>query len=79
MLTIAIDVAKNRAYYTEKANFSLKKRERHFSNNVDKNQEYLFDLEQNNAQKNNTKITNIQAQIERLNTNKISYEIVQEK
>ena len=77
--TIAIDGTKSRAHNSKKANFSQKKIERHLAYIEEKTQEYLSDLEQNDAQENNTKITTIQAKIERLKANKINYELLAEK
>ena len=77
--TIAIDGTKSRAHNSKKANFSQKKIERHLAYIEEKTQEYLTDLEQNDNQENSTKITNIQAKIERLKTNKINYELLADK
>lgn len=72
--TTAIDGTKSRAHNSQKANFSQKKIERHLTYIEEKTQEYLTDLEQNDNQEKNNKITNIQAKIERLKTNNINYE-----
>jgi transposase len=77
--TIAIDGTKSRAHNSKKANFSQKKIERHLAYIEEKTQEYLTDLEQNDNQENSTNITNIQAKIERLKTNKINYELLADK
>ena len=77
--TIAIDGTKSRAHNSKKANFSQKKIDRHLAYIEEKTLEYLTDLEQNDNQENSTKITNIQAKIERLKTNKINYELLAEK
>ena len=77
--TIAIDGTKSRAHNSKKANFSQKKIDRHLAYIEEKTLEYLTDLEQNDNQENSTKITNIQAKIERLKTNKINYELLADK
>ena len=77
--TIAIDGTKSRAHNSKKANFNQKKIDRHLAYIEEKSQEYLAELEQNDTQENSTTITKIQAKIERLKKNKISYEILQEK
>ena len=77
--TIAIDGTKSRAHNSKKANFNQKKIDRHLAYIEEKTQEYLTDLEQNDHQENSTTITDIQAKIERLKTNKISYELLEEK
>lgn len=77
--TIAIDGTKSRAHNSKKANFNQKKIDRHLAYIEEKSQEYLTELEQNDNQENSTNITNIQAKIERLKTNKINYELLAEK
>lgn len=76
---IAIDGTKSRAHNSKKANFNQKKIDRHLAYIEEKSQEYLTDLEQNDNQENSTKITTIQAKIERLKTNKINYDLLSEK
>ena len=77
--TIAIDGTKSRAHNSKKANFNQKKIDRHLAYIEEKTQEYLTDLEQNDNQENSTKITNIQAKIDRLKTNKINYQLLEKK
>ena len=77
--TIAIDGTKSRAHNSKKANFNQKKIDRHLAYIEEKSQEYLTEMDQNDKQENSTKITDIRAKIDRLNKNKISYEILQEK
>lgn len=77
--TIAIDGTKSRAHNSKKANFSQKKIDKHLAYIEEKTQQYLDQIEQNDTQENNTSITNIQAKIERLKTNKINYDLLAEK
>ena len=77
--TIAIDGTKSRAHNSKKANFSQKKIDKHLEYIEEKTQQYLDQIDQNDAQENSTTITNIQAKIERLKTNKINYELLAEK
>jgi transposase len=77
--TIAIDGTKSRAHNSKKANFNQKKIDRHLAYIEEKTQEYLTDLDQNDLQDSSIKITKIQEKIERLKTNKIGYEVLQEK
>ena len=76
---IAIDGTKSRAHNSKKANFSQKKIDKHLAYIEEKTQQYLDQIEQNDTQENNTSITNIQAKIERLKTNKINYDLLAEK
>lgn len=76
---IAIDGTKSRAHNSKKANFNQKKIEKHLAYIEEKSQEYLDQLAQNDVQENSEKITNIQAKIERLKTNRLKYEILEEK
>lgn len=76
--TIAID-GKSRAHNSKKANFNQKKIDRHLAYIEEKTQEYLAELEQNDLQDSSIKITKIQEKIERLKTNKIGYELLEEK
>ena len=77
--TVAIDGTKSRAHNSKKANFNQKKIDRHLAYIEEKTQEYLTEMDKNDTQENSTKITEIQAKIDRLNKNKISYEVLQEK
>ncbi len=76
---IAIDGTKSRAHNSKKANFSQKKIDKHVAYIEEKTQQYLDQIEQNDAQENSTTIPNIQAKIERLKTNKINYDLLAEK
>ena len=77
--TIAIDGTKSRAHNSKKANFNQKKIDRHLAYIEERTQEYLTEMDQNDVKEDAIKITNIQAKIDRLNKNKISYEVLQEK
>ena len=77
--TIAIDGTKSRAHNSKKANFNQKKIDRHLAYIEEKTQEYLDQLAQNDASENSITITKIQEKIERLNTNKIKYELLETK
>jgi transposase len=76
---IAIDGTKSRAHNSKKANFNQKKIDRHLAYIEEKTQEYLTELDQNDLQDSSSKITKIQEKIERLKTNRIGYEVLQEK
>ena len=77
--TLAIDGTKSRAHNSKKANFNQKKIDRHLAYIEERTQEYLTEMDQNDVKEDAIKITDIQAKIERLKKNKISYEILQEK
>lgn len=77
--TIAIDGTKSRAHNSKKANFNQKKIDKHLAYIEEKTQEYLDQLAQNDVLENSEKINNIQAKIERLKTNRIKYELLEEK
>ena len=77
--TIAIDGTKSRAHNSKKANFNQKKIEKHLAYIEEKSQEYLNQLAENDVQENSEKITNIQQKIERLKTNRLKYELLEEK
>ena len=77
--TIAIDGTKSRAHNSKKANYNQKKIDKHLEYIEAKTQEYLDALEENDAKENLPKIKNIQQKIERLQQNKIRYELLEEK
>jgi transposase len=77
--TIAIDGTKSRAHNGKKSNFNQKKIDKHLAYIEEKTQQYLDQLAQNDDHENSTVITNIQAKIDRLKTNKINYELLEEK
>jgi transposase len=77
--TIAIDGTKSRAHNSKKANFSQKKIDQHLAYIEEKTQEYLSDLAQNDQNDSSVSISKIQEKIDRLKTNKIRYELLEEK
>ncbi len=77
--TVAIDGTKLRAHNSKKNNFSPKKIERHLAYIEEKTNEYLKELDSNDAKQNPPLITNINEKIEQLKKNKIRYELLQEK
>ncbi len=77
--TIAIDGTKSRAHNSKKANFNQKKIDQHLEYIETKTQEYLNALEENDIKENSTEIKNIQQKIERLQQNKLHYDLLEEK
>ena len=77
--TIAIDGTKSRAHNSKKANFNQKKIDQHLEYIETKTQEYLDALEGNDTKENSAEIKNIQQKIERLQQNKLRYELLEEK
>jgi transposase len=77
--TIAIDGTKSRAHNSKKANFNQKKIDKHLVYIEAKTQEYLDALEENDTKENSSEMKNIQQKIERLQQNKIRYELLEEK
>ena len=77
--TIAIDGTKSRAHNSKKANFNQKKIDKHLAYIEAKIQEYLDALEENDTKENSSEMKNIQQKIERLQQNKIRYELLEEK
>ncbi|MFN8236963.1 MAG: IS1182 family transposase [Chitinophagales bacterium] len=77
--TIAIDGTKVRAHNSKKQNFSAKKLERHMCYIETKTNEYLNALAENDLQEEAIKVSDVAKKIERLKTNKIYYEHLQEK
>jgi transposase len=77
--TIAIDGTKSRAHNSKKANFNQKKIDQHLEYIETKTQEYLYALEENDTKERTEKIQNIQQKIQRLQQNKLRYELLEEK
>lgn len=77
--TIAIDGTKSRAHNSKKANFNQKKIDQHLEYIETKAQEYLDVLEENDRKENQPKIKNIPQKLERLQKNKLRYELLEEK
>jgi transposase len=74
---IAIDGTKVRAHNSKKNNYSPKKIERHLAYIQEKTNEYLSELETNDAQESEEKVLQVQEKINRLKANKIKYEALQ--
>ncbi|MFT3919608.1 IS1182 family transposase [Cloacibacterium sp.] len=77
--TLAIDGTKSRAHNGKKSNYNQKKIDKHKAYIEEKTQEYLEALEENDARENPVKIAQIQQKIERLQQNKIKYEVLEEQ
>lgn len=77
--TIAIDGTKVRAHNSKKNNYNPKKLERHLAYIEEKTNEYLKQLETNDAEASNIIISEVEQKLERLKKNKINYELLQEK
>lgn len=77
--TIAIDGTKVRAHNSKKNNFNPKKIERHLAYIEEKTNEYLAQLESNDAEETPVVVSEVQQKLERLKQNKINYELLQEK
>ena len=77
--TVAIDGTKVRAHNSKKNNYNQKKIERHLSYIEEKTNEYLKQLETNDAQESNINITEVEKKLARLKQNKINYDLLQEK
>jgi len=76
---IAVDGTKVRAHNSKKNNYSPKKIERHLTYIEEKTNEYLSQLDSNDANEETLKVSAIQEKINRLKENKIKYEILNEK
>lgn len=76
---IAVDGTKTRAHNSKKNNFNPKKLERHLAYIEEKTNEYLKQLETNDAEESNPVISEVAEKLERLKKNKINYELLQEK
>jgi transposase len=77
--TIAIDGTKVRAHNSKKNNYNPKKLDRHLAYIEEKTNEYLKQLEDNDAEESNINIPEVQKKLERLKATKINYELLQEK
>lgn len=74
---IAIDGTKLRAHNSKKNNYSPKKIERHLAYIEEKTNEYLKELDENDAREGEEKVSHVQQKIDRLKENKIKYEALQ--
>ncbi len=77
--TIAIDGTKSRAHNSKKNNFNQKKIDRHLAYIEARSEEYMTALESNDVKDDAVKVTNLQEKLERLKTNKLSYELLEQK
>jgi hypothetical protein len=77
--TIAIDGTKVRAHNSKKNNYNPKKLERHLTYIEEKTNEYLQQLETNDAEESNIVVTEVKEKLERLKQNKIKYELLGEQ
>lgn len=77
---VAIDGTKVRASNSKKNNYSPKKIQRHLDYIEAKTNEYLAELDQNDsAEKSAEQVNKVQDKINRLKTNKIKYEVLQQQ
>jgi transposase len=72
----AIDGTKFRAHNSKKSNYSAKKLERHLTYIEEKTNEYLKELDANDASENSVKVTEVKQKIARLQQNKLKYELL---
>jgi len=77
--TVAIDGTKFRAHNSKKNNYSPKKIERHLKYIEEKTNEYLTQLETNDASESTIKVGQVKEKLARLKQNKIKYELLQEQ
>lgn len=77
--TVAIDGTKSRAHNSKKNNFNQKKIERHLKYIEQKSEQYLEQLAQNDTQEDEQKINDIKEKLERLKTNKLRYELLEQE
>jgi transposase len=73
---VAIDGTKFRAHNSKKNNYSPKKLERHLTYIEEKTNEYLQELDTNDASDNSIKVTEVKQKLARLEQNKIKYELL---
>ena len=76
---VAIDGTKVRAHNSKKNNYNPKKIERHLAYIEEKTNEYLRQLETNDAEESNHPITAVKEKLARLKETKINYELLQQK
>ena len=77
--TVAIDGTKLRAHNSKKNNYNPKKLERHFAYIEEKTNEYLKQLETNDAEESSLNVTEVKEKLARLKETKINYELLQQK
>lgn len=76
---IAVDGTKVRAHNSKKNNYNPKKIERHLQYIEEKTNEYLKQLDGNDSNDDLMKVNQVQEKLNRLNENKIKYEVLSEK
>jgi transposase len=76
---VAIDGTKVRAHNSKKNNYNPKKIERHLAYIEEKTNEYLRQLETNDAEESNHPITAVKEKLARLKETKINYELLQQR
>lgn len=76
---VAIDGTKARAHNSKKNNYNQKKIDRHFAYIEEKTNQYLKALDHSDKNESQEKIKNIEAKLERLKTQQIKYEQLQDK
>jgi len=77
--TVAIDGTKSRAHNSKKNNYNQKKIDRHFAYIEEKTNQYLKELDEADKNEQSEKIKNIEEKLERLKTQKIKYNTLQEQ
>lgn len=77
--TVAIDGSKVQAHNSKKNNYNPKKLERHLAYIEEKTNEYLKQLETNDAEESNINVTEVKKKLKRLKKTKINYELLQDK
>ncbi len=74
--TVAIDGTKFRAHNSKKNNYNAKKLERHLKYIEEKTNDYLKELDRQDATENPVKVKEVKQKLERLKQNKIKYELL---
>jgi len=76
---VAIDGTKSRAHNSKKNNYNQKKIDRHFTYIEEKTNQYIKELDEADKQEQNEKVKNIESKLEKLKTQKIKYDTLQEQ
>jgi transposase len=77
--TIAIDGTKARAHNSKKNNYNQKKIDRHFAYIEEKTNQYLKELDEADKKEQNDRVKDIESKLEKLKTQKIKYDTLQEQ
>lgn len=77
--TIAIDGTKARAHNSKKNNYNQKKIDRHFAYIEEKTNQYLKELDEADKYEQSEKIKNIEEKLEKIKTQRIKYDTIQEQ